>query len=283
MNELIDLHTHSTASDGILSPEKLIDHAINRKVTTLALTDHDTVEGLATALKYAEKRNFNLVPGIEFSVKYSGGTFHLVGLFIDHNNTDLLVQTKKLSELRDRRIYRMIDDLKKNNITIPVEEVQAESDGGTIGRPHIARVLVKHGYADTVNNVFKKYLIKGKPGYVSKERIGLSEAIGLIKSAGGLALIAHPISLEFKDFSDFEIILKDFISKGGDGIEVFCAMHTAEQVREFNKIAVRYDLLISGGSDYHGDKGETIGYYGENTAIPLEIYDKIRNASSPEK
>jgi predicted metal-dependent phosphoesterase TrpH len=181
--EKIDLHCHTTASDGIKTPSELIDFAAANGVSVLAITDHDTINGLEEALNHTAGKDFTLIPGIEFSIAYQGGSFHLVGLYVDHNYTPIITKTRHLQEVRDNRIYRIIDDLETHGIFIPVEEVQDESNGGAMGRPHVARVLVKHGYANTINEVFRKYLVKGKPGYVPKERIALDEAISLIKGA----------------------------------------------------------------------------------------------------
>jgi len=273
---MIDLHCHTTASDGIKTPSELIDFAIEKNVGILAVTDHDTVSGLEEAVNYAADKELILIPGIEFSIDYQGGSFHLVGLYIDHTYTPLIEKTLHLQEVRDKRIYRIIDDLEKHGIEIPVEDVLKESAGGAIGRPHVARVLVKHGYANNINEVFKKYLVKGKPGYVKKERIRLEEAVSLIKNAGGISIIAHPVSLNYKNITEFESILKGFIDAGVDGIEAYSSMHKTSEINDFIALAATYNLIISGGSDYHGDKDEKIGYYLPSKPIPYEIYDRIK-------
>ncbi len=277
--KMIDLHCHTTASDGIRTPSELIDFAIKRNVEVLAVTDHDTVSGLEEAVKYAMCKEFELIPGIEFSIDYQGGSFHLVGLYIDYSYSPLIDKTLHLQSVRDKRIYRIIEDLEKHGIEIPVEDVLLESAGGAIGRPHVARVLVKYGYANNINEVFKKYLVKGKPGYVKKERIKLEEAVSLIKGAGGVSIIAHPVSLNYKNMIEFENILKRFIEVGVDGLEVYSSMHKASEINDFLELAVRYNLLVSGGSDYHGDKEEKIGYYLPSKPIPYEIYDRIKSHS----
>ncbi|MFC1669616.1 PHP domain-containing protein [Spirochaetota bacterium] len=267
----IDLHTHTTASDGIYAPEKLIDMAIENNLIALAITDHDAIDGLQSAVNYAQNINIKFIPGIEFSVDYDMGSFHLVGLGIKPDDEKIIARTKKLQHSRDTRAKRIIEDLEKHDIHITIEEVLEESSSGSIGRPHLARVMVKHGYAKNIKDVFKDYLVKGKPGYAKKDRVKLDEAISLIRDSGGVPIIAHPISLGFKDFSDFENILKDFIDMGLAGIEVFSSMHKNNEVKEFQNIAKKYDLIISGGSDFHGDKNEIIGNYAENEPIPIDI------------
>ncbi|MCP4137028.1 MAG: PHP domain-containing protein [bacterium] len=278
----IDLHTHTTASDGIRAPEDLIDFAMEHGVEILAITDHDTVLGLNSAMEYARKKDFTLIPGIEFSVDYTQGSFHLVGLYIDYNNPELLETTKKLNQLRESRTVRIIEDLKKHDIHITLEEVNKECGGGTVGRPHVARVLINNGYAAAMNEVFDNFLVKGKPGHVKKDRISLDEAIALIQSAGGIPVIAHPASLRYKSFELFEKDLPGLIEKGIEGIEVFASMHSPEEVEGFRQIAEKYKLLMSGGSDYHGDKDETIGNYAKDTVIPFEIYEALAKRGQKE-
>jgi hypothetical protein len=272
----IDLHCHTTASDGIKSPSELIDFAVEKGVTVLAITDHDTINGLEEAINYTAGMDFCFIPGIEFSITYKGGSFHLVGLYVDHTYAPIITKTRHLQEVRDNRIYRIIDDLESHGVFIPVEEVQNESNGGAMGRPHVARVMVKHGYANTINEIFRNYLVKGKPGYVPKERIDLDEAIALIKGAGGIPVIAHPVSLNYKSFDDFETMLKGFIDSGVEGIEVYSSMHRPAEVEEFLRLVKKYNLIASGGSDYHGDKDEKIGYYMPSKPIPYEVFERIR-------
>lgn len=271
----IDLHCHTTASDGIKSPSQLIDYAITCGVMVLAVTDHDTIGGLGEAVDYSSGKDITLITGIEFSIDFSEGSFHLLGLGIDHKNSKLIEKTLYLQQVRDNRIYRIIDDLSSHNIYIPVEDVLQESDGGAAGRPHVARTLVRHGYARDINEVFQKYLVKGKPGYVPKERISLDEAVSLIKGAGGYAVVAHPVSLKYRDFGVFESMLRGFIDAGVEGIEAYSSMHRTSEVNKFIEFARRYDLIVTGGSDYHGDKHEVLGHYQPDTPIPFEIFENL--------
>jgi len=274
--KLIDLHCHTTASDGIKTPSELIDFAISRNVGVLAITDHDTVAGLDEALLHAAGKNFVLIPGIEFSIDYQGGSFHLVGLHIDHNYSPLIVKTTYLQEVRDKRALRIVEDLETHGIDISVEDVMRESEGGALGRPHVARALVKNGYANNITEVFRKYLVKGKPGYIKKEKITLNDAVSLIHGAGGISVIAHPVSLNYKSLVEFEAILRKFRENGVEGIEVYSSMHKPSDVSDFLKLAKKYNMIVSGGSDFHGDKDEQIGYYHPSKPIPYEIYENIR-------
>ncbi len=272
----IDLHCHTTASDGIKTPSEIIDYALSCEVEVLAITDHDTIGGIAEAVEYASLiENFTLVKGIEFSIDFPGGSFHLLGLNIDHNYKPLIDKTLHLQNVRDRRVYHIIDDLAKHNIFIPVEDVFLESKGGAAGRPHVARAMVHHGYARDINEVFQKFLIKGKPGYVSKEKTPLAEAVSLINGAGGIAIIAHPVSLNFRDFGVFESLLRGFIDQGLAGIEVYSSMHKDSEVQKFLDLAKRYNLAVTGGSDYHGGRNESLGYYQPDKPVPFELFEEL--------
>ena len=271
----IDLHTHTTASDGIVTPSGLIDFALENHIEVLAITDHDTVAGLPEAMERSVNRNIILIPGIEFSVQWDRGTFHIVGLYIDHENGPLRSRVNWLAERRSSRAQRIVEDLDGHDIRISFDEVLDEARGGVVGKPHIARVLVRHGYASNTKDVFSHFLEKGKPGYVPKEKVTYEEAIALIKGAGGIPVLAHPGSLEYSDYDDFENMLRQFMKAGLEGVEVYSEMHSAGDVSAFHDIATRNNLLISGGSDFHGDKEEKIGYYAPENPIPFGIYEAL--------
>ncbi len=269
--ELIDLHCHTTASDGIYKPWAIIDYAIEHGVKILAITDHDTIDGLDEALYYAHQKSFTLLPGIEFSIEYPHGSFHLVGMGIDHTNEELNRELSHLQKLRKDRIYKIIKDLQVHGIDITDKEVEQEAVGNSPGRPHVARVLVKKRYASDIKDVFVNFMVKGKPGYVKKDKITFHKAVQLIKDSGGIPIVAHPISLGFGSWAEGESLIKDFFDGGIQGIEVYSAMHSDDDVEQFLAIAKKYSLLISGGSDFHGDKQEIIGYYADGKPIPFEI------------
>ncbi len=273
--EYVDLHTHTTASDGIYSPRKLIDIAVSKGVRAIAITDHDTVGSISEALDYASTMRYTVFPGIEYSVDYSRGSLHLVGLNIDHDYAPMLEELERLNDMRRQRAYRMIDDLRKHGFDVTAAEVEDIARGAAIGRPHIARIMVRKGYAKDMTDVFQRFLIKGKPGYVKKEKISLEKAVELINGAGGIPVLAHPLSLEYKDGGDFEELLMEFISKGVRGIEVYAGMHTVKAAEKYMEFAKRYGLLVSGGSDFHGDKNEAMGCYAGNVPIPVSILDAV--------
>ncbi len=272
----IDLHCHTTASDGLLQPEELLDLAVANDLTYCAITDHDTIDGLDAAIQYSKQLDgLNFIPGIEFSVDYPHGSFHLVGLGIDHTNEQMTETIINLKEKRETRVVRIVKDLENHDINISLDEVYSEAKGAALGRPHVARVLLKNGYGNILSDIFENFMVKGKPGFIKKEKISLEKAIELIILSRGIPIIAHPISLNFQNWHDFENILQDCIKLGLQGIEVYAHMHTDEEVNVFKKIANKYNLLISGGSDFHGDKKETIGYYGEDKIIPFDIINQF--------
>jgi 3',5'-nucleoside bisphosphate phosphatase len=273
----IDLHTHTTASDGIYSPRDLIDLAMRSGLVAMAVTDHDTVDGLPEAMEYAASVGFKLYPGVEFSIDYDEGSFHLLGLNIDYTNERLKKTVRELADHRATRAYRIIEDLKKHGIDIPIDEVLKEAGDASMGRPHVARIMVNHGYASNIREIFQSYLVKGKPGYVKKVRIQFVDAVKLIRECGGIAVVAHPISLECRDMAAFGELLTGFIREGVEGLEAFASMHSVEQAAEFTEIALRHNLVLTGGSDFHGDKDETIGNYRKENPIPIELYDTLES------
>ena len=279
----IDLHTHTTASDGIYSPRRLIDLARNSGLVAMAITDHDTVDGLPEAMDYAASVGFRLFPGVEFSIEYDTGSFHLIGLNLDYTHERLRTTVKTLSEHRSTRAYRIIDDLKKHGIDIPIEEVLAEAGGGAMGRPHVARVMVNHGIAPTLRDIFQNYLVIGKPGYVKKVRIEFEEAVTLIRESGGIPVIAHPVSLECRDMNEFEGRLKGFIKTGVQGLEAYASMHSPEMAEQYCALAKKYGLLVTGGSDFHGDKDETIGHYQKECPVPAGLLDALEEYIAKKK
>lgn len=274
----IDLHTHTNASDGIMSPQNLVDHAEANGVKVLAISDHDTVNALPAALNYAAGRAIEIVPAIELSIDFNkSGTFHLVGMFIDYENKPLKSKLSWLAERRATRAQRMVDDLTAHGIGISMDEVMAEAAGGVIGKPHIARVLIKHKFVRDMSAVFENFLEEGLPGYVPKDKISFEEAMLLIKGAGGIGILAHPASLNLKKpraaFTSFLAKLKE---GGLAGLEAYSDMHTPKMIDFYIKSARSFGLLVSGGSDFHGDKNEQIGCYDRINPVPAHLYQPIK-------
>ena len=266
---MIDLHCHTTASDGLLTPHDLIIRAKKEGITVLAIADHDTVAGIDEAMSAAKENDLSLIPAIELSLDCPTGDLYLLGYGIDYNNQDFINRIQKLKSAREERILKIIKKLNKINIDLAIEDVNKESNGASPGKPHVGRALVKKGYAADVNSAIKNYLIKGMPGYVSKKKLDLEAAFKLIRNVGGVSVLAHPKSMLCIDDREYERIIKSFVSYGLVGIEVYASIHKEIDVEIFCGIARRHNLITTGGSDFHGEKGRRLGYYGEGRTIPI--------------
>ncbi len=248
----IDLHCHSTISDGQLTPTQLVERAAMRGVNILALTDHDDIAGLDEARRVAATKNILFINGVEISVSWRGRTLHIVGLGIDPKYPPL---EQGLTSIRDGRTDRAIGiarQLDKVGIHGSLEGAyKYAGERRLIGRTHFARFLVEQGHAKDVKSVFKKYLVEGKPGYVSHQWTLLSEAVSWIADSGGTAVIAHPARYKLGK-NVLNELLHEFRNLGGAAIEVITASHTPEQVLLFAQHAQRMGFLASCGSDFHG-------------------------------
>lgn len=251
MSVPIDLHCHSTLSDGLLSPEELVAHAASQGVKVLALTDHDEVAGLARARAAAEQHGICFIDGVEISVTWKKRTLHIVGLRVNPLYPPLLEAFAKVRVGRDLRARQMAEGLAKAGIAGAYEGARAIAGNSVMTRSHFAQFMVKHGHAKNVKSVFKKFLVKGKPGYVYHEWMSLEEAVGLIRDSGGVAVLAHPGRYDL-GFVNMHLLLHEFRGYGGVALEVVTGSHQPPQYAEFAKLAHRFDLKASQGSDYHG-------------------------------
>lgn len=245
-----DLHTHSTASDGALSPTELVARAARQGVTHLALTDHDGTEGIEEARQAAAESDIELIPGVEVSVSWSGGTVHIVGLQLDINNPELQQGLSGLRDYRRQRARQIADKLDKAGIPGALEGASQYASETMLGRVHFARFLVDRGYASDMKDVFKRFLVKNKPGYVSGHWASLEQALSWINAAGGQAVVAHPARYKMTN-SKRRRLLREFTAMGGVGIEVSSGNQHPEEVRVMARLAEEFDLLASCGSDFH--------------------------------
>lgn len=246
---LIDLHSHSTASDGVLSPQELLVLAKGSGVFVLALTDHDTLEGLPVAMAEAARVGVQFVPGVEITAHVDDLEVHILGHFIDpddHRLAEFLISSR-----RDRieRVHRIIDKLWALGLPLDADEVLSLAPGPSVGRPHVAQAMIRRGYVASLKDAFDRYLTSGKPGYVERSRIPAAMAIGTIKAAGGMASLAHP-----GDYGHDEIIPL-LVQHGLDGLEVYHSEHNTESLFRYERMRVAYGLVAVGGSDYHGTGG----------------------------
>ncbi|MCF8035097.1 MAG: PHP domain-containing protein [Desulfarculaceae bacterium] len=248
---LIDLHTHSTASDGTLSPAALAAEAARAGLAAVALTDHDTVEGLPEFLSAARPDGPELVPGVEISTQRpGGGPMHLVGLWVDPHDPGLSEGLAWMQQARLERNPKIAAKLQGLGLDITLEEVAALASG-QVGRPHFAQALVEKGLVNNTSEAFSRYLKRGAPGYVEKERMSPEQALSLIRGAGGLPVLAHPALLEMSP-AVLEALLLRLKEHGLEALEAHYSQHDAAQVRSFKGLAARLGLAVSGGSDFHG-------------------------------
>lgn len=251
MSKQVDLHAHSTASDGTLSPTALMQRAHAAGVGVMALTDHDTLEGLVEAQTAAADLGLGFVPGVEVSVTWQGLTVHIIGLGVDPGSEVLGRGLAGLREYRDWRAEEIGRRLAKAGIDGAFEGARERSNGRLISRTHFARFLVDNGHARDIRAVFRKYLVNGKPGHVSGRWAELEEAIRWIRTAGGQAVIAHPARYPMTR-SKLRRLVAEFIEAGGEGIEVVSGSHNRDDYVTIAHLAREFSLLASAGSDYHG-------------------------------
>lgn len=253
----IDMHVHTTASDGRFPPSQVIDMAIEKGLKGIAITDHDTVEGIKEALEYATKKeDFLVIPGIELSTEYKGEEIHILGYLFDYQAQELLEILNIIQNHRVIRAEKITEKLRALGMEITYQEVAEVAGEGIVGRPHIASVLVKKGYVKDTHEAFKRYLAKGCPAFVERFKLDPFEAIDLVKRLGGYAVVAHPSLIT--DGS----ILQELIEAGADGIEVYHPENNKEATDCYLALTKKHQLLVTGGSDFHYPPNEEV-YHGD--------------------
>lgn len=257
MQTIPDLHTHSTASDGTLAPRDLIARAAAQGVEVMALTDHDTLAGLDEASEAADRHGLCLIPGVEVSVSWGGRTVHIVGLDVDPDCRVLRDGLATLQRYRVERAEEIARRLERAGWPGALEGARAQAAGELVGRTHFARYLVSCGAAKDVRDVFKRFLVSGKPGHVAGQWASLDAAVGWIRAAGGQAVIAHPARYGFTR-SKMRRFCEEFVAAGGRGIEVVSGSHSRDDYFTFARWSRELGLLASAGSDYHGPENAWI-------------------------
>lgn len=272
----VDLHCHSTASDGTLSPTDVVQLAVDSGLSALALTDHDTVGGIAEAAAAANARGIDFLPGIEISCDWKQGTMHILGYGIDPTSPVMTELTARLIEGRDHRNPRIVAKLQELGVAITMAEVEQESGGGVIGRPHIAAILVRKGYVSSIKQAFNEYLAPGGKAYFDKERLSSKQALTMIRESGGLPVLAHPVQLRCENDAQLDTVVKNLVDQGLAGIEIFHSDHDAPWVAKSQALAEKYRLLTTGGSDFHGSNKKDIrlGNAGGNQ-VPRAFYEAL--------
>jgi len=267
----IDLHAHTTASDGSLSPTELVRLARDTGLAAVAVTDHDTVDGVAEALAAGREFGFEVVAGVELSTDVRGKTVHILGYFLDHQNAELADKLAWAKRVRNERNAKIVTRFKELGIELTLSEVEAEAGGDVVGRPHFASVLFKKGAVKTIQEAFDVYLDRQGKAYVPKFRFTPEESLGLIRRAGGLPVLAHPGDYKWSPLQ-LDQAAGELCALGLAGIEVYYPSHNPSLVQIYNAIVARRGLLRTGGSDFHGATKPDIklGYGFSDLFVPHE-------------
>jgi 3',5'-nucleoside bisphosphate phosphatase len=255
MEEFIDLHSHTVYSDGTKKPYELVQLAKELGLRAIAVTDHDTVAGIQEAMEAGAKIGVEVIPGTELSIEYplpDHGHMHILGLFLDIESPELAQGLNWLRTMREERTPRILKKLAEHGLEISEEDIRNEAGEGSVGRPHIARIMVRKGFVSSMQEAFDQYLKKGAVAYVPKDKFALDKALKMITEAGGLPILAHPFSLKLDD-TVVEELVASMKEKGLKGLEAHYSNHTPEQTAIYTEIANKHGLLISGGSDFHGE------------------------------
>lgn len=273
----IDLHCHSTASDGTLPPAEVVRLAKACGLTALSLTDHDTVAGIEEAAREAELLGIDFIPGIEISAEYpSPGTLHILGYGVDPNNASLKNLTETLIAGRDNRNPRIVEKLNEMNVSVTMKEWEDEAKGTVLGRPQLAAILHRKGYVSSIKQAFEKYIGQGAPAYFDKERLKPADAFSRIRSAGGLPVLAHASQLRKENLAQIENEIRNLVDIGLAGIEVIHSDFDQLMVDFLNQLAERLKLLKTGGSDFHGSNKASIQLgIANKRRIPREFFDRL--------
>lgn len=278
----VDLHVHSNASDGTLTPAEVVRLAAQKQLSAIALTDHDTLAGIPEALQAAaalEEQGtwIQIIPGTEISVSYQDKDIHILGLFLDAKNEQLFDSLEHARIRREERNHKMAANLRAAGIEITVEKLKDAEGDAVLTRAHFAKFMVEHGYVKTNQDAFSKYLHDGSPYYVPREYLSPEEAISLIHSAGGLAVIAHPLLYKFT-LPEVEAMVSYLKNLGLDGVETIYSANTGFDEGHLRRIANKYDLAMTGGSDFHGKNKPDIqlGTGRGNLKVPYEILEKLQ-------
>jgi predicted metal-dependent phosphoesterase TrpH len=250
-----DLHTHTTASDGVLDPSALVDLAIERHLAVLAITDHDTTEGIDEAAAHAAGR-IEIWPGVEISSDIPGTEVHVLGYFLEHRRPDLVATFDRMQESRLHRAEQMVEKLRDLGMRVSWDRVREIAQSGSVGRPHIAQALVEAGYVADNREAFDRYLGRNGPAYVERYKLSPEECIRLIRDAGGLAVLAHPIYITPRADPGAEFDLRSYVrglvDVGLEGIEAYYNDFTPKQSRQMLDLATEFGLIPTGGTDFHG-------------------------------
>jgi 3',5'-nucleoside bisphosphate phosphatase len=277
----VDLHTHSTASDGSDPPGRIVELAEQAGLTAVALTDHDTMEGVEAARAVAKAVSVELVPGVELSLDHGPGAMHLIVLWLDPGPGPLQDRLAALQAGRTDRNLKMVEMLSGLGMPVTVEEVEKEAGGGSVGRPHIAAVMMARGHVPDIRTAFDLWLGKGRPAYVGRPRLDPEEALGLAREAGGVPVLAHPHTLGITTAAEMASLLTRLAGAGLVGLEAYYGGYRRHEMEGYAHLSRRFGLIPSGGSDYHGTykPGLALGSGYGDLVVPDHLLDELREHS----
>jgi 3',5'-nucleoside bisphosphate phosphatase len=283
----IDLHIHTTASDGSLTPAEILSLACELRLGAIAITDHDTIQGSREALQIGIPSDIDFVTGVEISAAYppflsGSGSFHILAYAFRVDDSQLSRALDTLRQARLDRNPKIVARLRDLGLAVSIDDIRKEAGDVQIGRPHIAQVLIKKGYARSIDEAFDKFLGNGRPAYVDKYRIRCAQAIELIVHAGGIPVLAHPGLLNIEDEHHFEQLIRNLMDIGLQGLEVYYPEHRPDQIQQYRKLAKRYRLLVTGGTDFHGDLTPQIklGSGKGQLHVPYALYEDLVGRST---
>ncbi len=273
----VDLHCHTTASDGLLSPTELVQLASKLGLKGIGITDHDTIQGWKEAEEASIKYQMRILKGVELNTNWKGKEVHILGYEVDSSSNYLTDKLKVMRNARNERMLEILKRFKDLGITISMDEVQQFAQGESIGRPHIAQVLIERGYVRNTREGFERYLSMGAPAYVPRYKLTPEEGIYLIRKAHGVAVLAHPGALRLEEE------IPAWVKVGLQGIEVIHSEHTPDDEIRYTKIVQEYQLLPTGGSDFHGEErkpGVNLGGWGTSLSVMQQILDLAQHNHS---
>ncbi|HEX5732397.1 MAG TPA: PHP domain-containing protein [Blastocatellia bacterium] len=278
-DETIDLHTHTLYSDGSVSPEELVAVAARAGARAIAITDHDTVDGLAEGRVTAERLGVEFVSGIEISAEHEPGTMHILGYYIDSESSLLQTKLVELRRARKERNPEIANRLRSLGFDIDYDEVVKAAGNEVVGRPHFARLMVEKGYAQSMQDAFTRFLAKGAAAFVDKRRLTPADSINLIHSAGGVAVLAHPYQLKPLSVEGQDMLIGELAAMGLDGVEAIYSRHSPEQRETYSRMAARHGLLVTGGSDFHGSYKPDINIVSGlgDLRVPYSLLAELKN------
>jgi predicted metal-dependent phosphoesterase TrpH len=278
----IDLHIHSTASDGTYSPSEILQLASRSGLRAIAITDHDTLDGSRQALESGIPTGLRFITGVEISTQpamgwESGGSLHILGYGIDPLHGELAQTLNKFQQIRVERIHRILQRLRNLGIPLTMEQVAAEVGEGAVGRPHLASAMVKAGTVADIDEAFQKYLRKGCPAYVGKERLDCLQAFELIRAAGGIPVLAHPSLIPCRSDGELADLVANLCKIGLKGLEVYYTEHSPMEVTRYKALAENFGLSATGGSDFHGQLNPQVqmGIGKGNLHVPYELFETL--------